>query len=83
MCKIVFKSLSLALVLTLIIMIMKKITLLAAFFAAFAMNAQTTVWEDSFETYDDFIIDAIGGYSQIDNDGDTAYGSADYDFLRN
>tara|TARA_B100001146_G_scaffold225125_1_gene246720 strand:+ start:1837 stop:2730 length:894 start_codon:yes stop_codon:yes gene_type:complete len=61
-------------------MIMKKITLLAAFFAAFAMNAQTTVWEDSFETYDDFIIDAIGGYSQIDNDGDTAYGSADYDF---
>ncbi len=50
MCKIVFKSLSLALVLTLIIIIMKKITLLAAFFAAFAMNAQVTVFEDDFNS---------------------------------
>ncbi|MGK0293895.1 MAG: hypothetical protein ACI884_000042, partial [Ulvibacter sp.] len=38
---------------------MKKITLLAAFFAAFAMNAQVTVWEDSFETYPDFEITTI------------------------
>lgn len=29
---------------------MKKITLLAAFFAVFAMNAQTTIWEEDFES---------------------------------
>ncbi len=59
---------------------MKKITLLAAFFAAFAMNAQVTVWEDSFETYADFEITTIGDWTQIDNDAAATYGSADYDF---
>ncbi|MDC7994407.1 T9SS-dependent choice-of-anchor J family protein [Altibacter sp. HG106] len=59
---------------------MKKITFLAALFAVFTMNAQTTVWEEGFESYDDFAISGIGGFSQIDNDGDSTYGSADYDF---
>ena len=60
---------------------MKKITLLAAVFVAFAMNAQVTIWEDSFETYPDFEIDAIGDWTQLDNDAAATYGSADYDFL--
>jgi hypothetical protein len=60
---------------------MKKITLLAAFFAAFTMNAQVTVWEDSFETYADFEIAAIGDWTQFDNDAAATYGSVDYDFV--
>lgn len=60
---------------------MKKITLLAVLFAAFTMNAQVTIWEDSFETYPDFEIDAIGDWTQLDNDAGATYGSADYDFL--
>ena len=59
---------------------MKKITLLVALFAIFTMNAQFTVWEDSFEAYPDFEITTIGDWSQIDNDGDPTYNSADYDF---
>tara|TARA_B110000240_G_C13237089_1_gene341545 strand:+ start:197 stop:316 length:120 start_codon:yes stop_codon:yes gene_type:complete len=35
---------------------MKKITLLIAAFAAFTMNAQVTIWEESFEDYQDFDI---------------------------
>ncbi len=59
---------------------MKKITFLAALFAVFAMNAQVTVWEDSFESYFDFETVAIGDYTQIDIDGNTTYGSTTYDF---
>jgi len=55
---------------------MKKITLtLAAIAAAITMNAQTTIWEDSFETYNDYETTSIGGWTQIDNDGDSTYGS--------
>jgi len=59
---------------------MKKITLLAAMLAIFAMNAQVTVWEDGFEAYTDFEITTIGGWTQIDNDASATYGSTDYDF---
>lgn len=61
---------------------MKKITLgiVAALFAASTMNAQQTVWEDSFENYDDFAIENIGGWTQIDNDGLPTYGSSTYSF---
>ena len=59
---------------------MKKITLLAAFFAAFAMNAQVTIWEESFESFDDFIIADIGDWSQIDVDLSVTYGSTDFEF---
>lgn len=59
---------------------MKKITLLAAFFAVFALNAQVTVWEDSFESYDDFVFNPIGDYTQIDNDGNQTYGIQDVEF---
>ncbi|MEM7086802.1 MAG: choice-of-anchor J domain-containing protein [Bacteroidota bacterium] len=59
---------------------MKKITLLAAFFAAFAMNAQVTIWEESFDSFDDFIIADIGDWSQIDVDASVTYGSTDFEF---
>lgn len=59
---------------------MKKITLLAAFFAAFAMNAQVTIWEESFESFDDFIIADIGNWSQNDVDLSVTYGSTDFEF---
>ena len=59
---------------------MKKITLLAAFFAVFAMNAQVTIWEESFESFDDFIIADIGDWSQFDVDASPTYGSTDFEF---
>ena len=54
---------------------MKKITFLAAFFVAFAMNSQTTLWEDDFESYTpgDNVgedIDVPAGYLNYDVDGD-------------
>ena len=60
---------------------MKKITLLTAIFVAFALNAQVTIWEDSFEAYPDFEVDIIGDWTQIDYDAGTTYGSIDYDFV--
>jgi len=58
----------------------KKITLVAALFATVAMSAQ--IWEEGFEggDYNDFDINPIGSWTQHDLDGDTTYGSADYDF---
>lgn len=53
---------------------MKKITLLAALFAGFAMNAQTTIFEDDFEAYDDFIIENVGDWTLVDLDMLPTYG---------
>ena len=53
---------------------MKKITLLAALFAGFAMNAQITIFEDDFESYDDFAIDNVGDWTLIDLDLLLTYG---------
>lgn len=62
---------------------MKKITFLAALFAGFAMSAQVTVWEDSFEDYDDFAFEVIGDWTQIDLDGDQTYGIQGIEFPNN
>lgn len=59
---------------------MKKITFTAALFAAFTMNAQSVVFEDSFETYADFDITDFGDWSIIDVDQDPTFGSQDYDY---
>ncbi|MBG44176.1 MAG: hypothetical protein CL530_09415 [Aequorivita sp.] len=59
---------------------MKKITLLAALFAGFAMNAQTTIFEDDFESYDDFAIDNVGDWTLIDVDLLPTYGYTAYDW---
>jgi hypothetical protein len=53
---------------------MKKITLVAAMFAAFAVNAQTTIFEDNFESYDDFIIADMGDWTLTDMDMLPTYG---------
>ncbi len=60
---------------------MKKITLLTvAMFAVFTMNAQVTIWEEGFETLDDFSIANFGDWTIIDVDGDATYGSNTYDW---
>ena len=58
---------------------MKKITLLIAAFAAFTMNAQVTIWEESFEDYEDFDIEILGAY-QWDLDESLTYGALNFDF---
>ena len=58
---------------------MKKITLLAAVFVAFTMNAQVTIWEESFEDYEDFDIEILGAY-QWDLDESLTYGALNFDF---
>jgi hypothetical protein len=52
---------------------MKK-TLLCFLLAMGAANAQTTLFEDSFETYNDFIITGIGGWTLHDLDLRPTYG---------
>ncbi len=60
---------------------MKKITLLTvAMFAVITMSAQVTIWEESFETFDDFSIANFGDWTIIDVDGDPTYSSGTYDF---
>ena len=58
---------------------MKKITLLAAVFVAFTMNAQVTIWEEGFEDYEDFDIEILGAY-QWDLDESLTYGALNFDF---
>ncbi|MDY0088784.1 MAG: choice-of-anchor J domain-containing protein [Flavobacteriaceae bacterium] len=48
---------------------MKKLLLICSFFIVHSFNAQTTLFEDSFETYNDFIITNIGDWITIDVDG--------------
>lgn len=58
---------------------MKKFYVLAiAIIFGLSLNAQ--VFQDSFDTYDDFIIDNIGTWTMIDNDGGTSYGASSFDF---
>ena len=47
-------------------------------FAALVVNAQ--IFYDGFETYDDFVVDTIGTWITIDNDGLPTWGSQNYDF---
>ncbi len=48
---------------------MKKLLLSAFAVASFSANAQVTVFEDGFETYDDFLITGFGDWLTIDIDG--------------
>ncbi len=52
---------------------MRKLLLIAFITFAVNTNAQTVLFEDSFEAYDDFIIDGIGDWITIDIDGSTTY----------
>ena len=55
---------------------MRKPLLIGAFLlgAIFSGNAQTTLFEDNFDGYADFIISNIGNWTQIDIDESTTYG---------
>ncbi len=54
---------------------MKKQLLIGAFFLGSLMtvNAQQVLFEDSFESYNDFIFENIGEYTLIDGDGAPTY----------
>jgi hypothetical protein len=52
---------------------MKKTLLIAIFAFCSQLNAQTVLFEDSFETYNDFIIENIGDWITIDIDGSSTY----------
>ncbi len=45
------------------------------------LSTQTaTLFSEGFETYSDFDITPVGGWTMLDGDGDTTYGSTAYDF---
>lgn len=52
---------------------MKKLLLSIFALAAFGSNAQTTLFSDGFESYDDFIITGIGDWITIDVEGGNTY----------
>jgi hypothetical protein len=53
---------------------MKKILLSFLFLSSIAASAQTTVFEDSFDTYTDFAITGVGSWTLIDVDLKMTYG---------
>ena len=52
---------------------MKKLFLSALLFGCLSVNAQTTLFEDGFETYDDFLISGFGNWSTLDLDNRPTY----------
>ncbi len=65
---------------------MRKLLLSILFVGSFSANAQTTIFEDSFETYADFVINNFGAWNGIDTDLRTTYtggvpapGTSDWD----
>lgn len=53
---------------------MKKVLFTLAVVAGFSIsNAQIVLFEDDFESYEDFIIDGIGNWIVIDEDGASTY----------
>lgn len=56
---------------------MKKLLLSAFLLSTVAMSAQVTIFEDGFETYEDFTIQPFGQWQMLDLDGLTVYGVGD------
>ena len=52
---------------------MKKLLLSFSILLSLSANAQITVYEDSFETYNDFLITGYGNWTTIDLDGLNTY----------
>ena len=52
---------------------MKKFLLSVALFASLVSSAQVTIFEDSFDTYDDFLISGFGDWQTLDLDLLTTY----------
>lgn len=59
---------------------MKKILLLSLALSLGLMNAQTTIFEDSFDTYTDFAISGVGSWTLTDVDLKTTYGFSGISF---
>ena len=60
---------------------MTKITSLLLFlFSALFLNAQTTIFQEDFESYDDFIISNIGNWTMYDLDGSPTWGVPECNF---
>jgi len=53
---------------------MKKILLSIVFLSSIGLSAQTTIFQDSFDTYTDFAITGIGSWTLIDVDLKNTYG---------
>lgn len=53
---------------------MKKLLLSILFVTSMSTSAQVTVFEDSFETYNNFLITGIGNWQTLDLDGLNCYG---------
>lgn len=53
---------------------MKKTLLTLAFLASLGLSAQTTIFQDSFETYPDFAKASVGSWTLLDLDGLPTYG---------
>ncbi len=58
----------------------KTLLLITLSLISYVGFSQTVVFSDDFESYADFAIDNIGGWTLVDNDGGTTWGSTDYDF---
>lgn len=56
---------------------MKKLLLSAFLLSTVAMSAQVTIFEDGFETYEDFTITGFGGWQTLDIDGLPVYSVGD------
>lgn len=53
---------------------MKKLLLSLSLLTIGFANGQATLFEDSFDTYDDFIISSVGNWTLVDNDLRPTYG---------
>jgi hypothetical protein len=60
---------------------MKKLLLSLIVLSAFNAKAQITLFEDSFEFYDDFAIANVGDWTLTDVDGKVTYGFNGITFL--
>jgi len=59
----------------------KKLLFAGALALAFnSMNAQSVIFQDSFETYTDFAISNFGQWTQVDVDGGTTWAITDLEF---
>ena len=60
---------------------MTKITSLLFLFSALFLNAQTTIFQEDFESYDDFIISNIGNWTMHDLDATQTWGVPECNFI--
>ncbi len=60
---------------------MSKITFFLFLFSTVFLNAQSTIFQEDFESYDDFIISNIGGWTMHDIDATQTWGVPECNFV--